>query len=172
MRLCSSKQSNSSESKHRTPRRRRFGWKLVPILLIPVFSFSCATMFLAPKDTTISLKNNLTEINVEINGTATDIAGVNLVSIIIGDVYFPFVNYGTTSATKILHTSGDEVPISIDSAIVLINILGQISSVSFGDISPSSTIIMPGKHNTVVFNKTTAGTVFRAFAKKKREGLL
>lgn len=135
-------------------------------LSIVILASSCAVFVNVPEETTVETENNLNSMSVDINGTTTNVDGVDLENVAIGDVMFSSVAYGTTSAKKVTNSSG-EVNVTIGTAVVFTRVLDQTVSVSFSNISPMTTTITPETINTVVFNQTTAGVIFQALGKKK-----
>ena len=116
--------------------------------------------------TTVKAENDLTNLSVDVNGTTTDVTGIDLIYVTIGDVFFSFVNYGTTTSAKTTDRSGN-VAVTMDTAVVYTQVLGQTVSLSFSNISPMSATITPDKENTVIFDQSTAGVIFQALGKKK-----
>ena len=119
-----------------------------------------------PPLTTVEAENNLNSMSVEVSGTTTNVDGIDLESVTIGDVFFTSVAYGTTSFEKVTNRSGN-VSVTIGTAVVYTTVLGQTVPIEFQNISQMSTTITPERLNTVVFNQTTAGVIFQALAKKR-----
>jgi hypothetical protein len=126
----------------------------------------CSVFVSSPTQTTVEAENNLNSMSVDVNGTTTNVDGIDLENVTIGDVFYSSVPYGTTSAEKVTNRSGD-VTVTIGTAVVFTQVLNQTVSVTFSNISPMSTTVTPETVNTVVFNQTTAGVIFQALAKKK-----
>lgn len=126
----------------------------------------CTVFVATPEETTIKARNDLTAMSVDVNGKSTNIEGIDLIDITIGDVYFPYIEYGTTSAVKVTYRSGN-VSVYIDTAVVSTKVLGQTVFIPFPNISPMSARINANQSNTVVFDESTATVIFDALAKKK-----
>jgi hypothetical protein len=109
--------------------------------------------------------NDLNSMSVDVNGATTDVDGIDLENVTIGDVGFSSIPYGTTSSEMVTYTYGG-VAVDIGTAVVLTNVLNQTVSVSFSNISPMSTTITRNVVNSVIFDQTTAGVIFSALAKK------
>jgi hypothetical protein len=101
-----------------------------------------------------------------VGGVTTNVDAIDLAGITIGDVVFPFVQGGQTSAAQVTNRSGT-VTVMIDSAYVLTTILGQTVTLPFAVLTTMSTTITPGITNTVVFDESTAATIINALGKKK-----
>jgi hypothetical protein len=142
--------------------------KLFGVIALCVISMleSCTVVVTKPTETTIKAENDLTSMSVDVNGTTTNIDGIDLIKVTIGDVIFPYIDYGTTSATQVTNKSGD-VTIYIDTAVVSAKFLGSTVYTSFPNITPMSATILPDQLNTVVFDHNTANMIFQALAKKK-----
>jgi hypothetical protein len=134
-------------------------------LCTTVLMINCAVFIAPPEQTSVEVTNNLNGMNVEINGTITHVLGIDLENIQIGDVYYNSILYGTTSDLKITERLGD-VPVIIGTAIVYTDVLNQSVPITFSNISSMSTTITADVINTVVFNQTTAETIFNSLAKK------
>ncbi|OGJ84612.1 MAG: hypothetical protein A2268_11325 [Candidatus Raymondbacteria bacterium RifOxyA12_full_50_37] len=117
-----------------------------------------------PPLTTVEAENNLNSMSVDVSGTTTNVDGIDLESVTIGDVFFTSIAYGTTSYEKVTNRSGN-VSVTIGTAVVYTTVLGQTVPIEFQNISQMSTTITPERLNTVVFNQTTAGVIFQALAK-------
>ena len=129
----------------------------------------CAVLVSAPPpQTTVEAENNLNSMSVDVGGTTTNVDGIDLENVTIGDVLFSSVAYGTTSPAKVTNRSGD-VTITIGTAVVWTKVLNTPTSVSISNISPMTGTITPEIVNTVVFNQTTANVIFNALAKKKAQ---
>lgn len=131
-----------------------------------ILTVNCAVLVSPPTYTSVEATNDLNGMNVDVNGTTTDIDGIDLENVQIGDVGYSAIAYGTTSAEKVTNSIGD-VTVSIGTAVVYTNVLNQSVPISFSNISSMSTTITPNVVNTVVFNKSTAEVIFSALAKKK-----
>ncbi|MCU0610048.1 MAG: hypothetical protein MUF22_09825 [Chitinispirillaceae bacterium] len=125
----------------------------------------CSVEVFLPPQTTIRAENDLTAMSVEVNGASTEVTGIDLAGVTIGDVFFSSIDYGTITAAKATNRSG-EVAVNIDEALVWTKVLGVPVSLSFPNITPMSTRIISEKENTVVFDETTAGVIFQALAKR------
>jgi hypothetical protein len=141
------------------------------VVSIVLVTSSCAVFVNTPADTTVETKNNLNSMSVDVGGITTNVDGIDLENVTIGDVVFSSVPYGTTSAEKVTNSSGD-VDVTIGTAIVYTTVLGLSVPISFSNISPMTTTITPETLNTVVFNQTTAGVIFQALGKKKKSRTL
>jgi hypothetical protein len=119
-----------------------------------------------PPQTTVEAENNLTSMSVDVSGVTTDVNGIDLEDVSIGDVSYSSILYGTTSSEKVTDRSGN-VTVTIGTALVSTQVLNQTVTIPFSNISPMSTTITPETLNTVVFKQTTAGVIFQALAKKK-----
>ena len=139
---------------------------LVTTCFISGILVSCAVILSPVSPTTIRAENGLTAMSVDVSGTTTEVSGIDLGGVTIGDVYFSSILYGTTTAAKVTNRAGD-VNVTIETADVSTTVLGQIVLVSFNNISPMSTTITPQTENTVVFDQSTAGVIFSALAKRK-----
>ena len=126
----------------------------------------CTAFVASPNKTSINVLNNLGAASIDICGTTTDISGINLAGVIIGDVYFATVSYGTSTNHKSSKKVG-EVAVSIDTAIVETGVLGETVSLRFTDINPMSVNIKGNKKNTIVLDTATARVIFMALAKKR-----
>jgi hypothetical protein len=116
--------------------------------------------------TKVKVENDLTGLSIDVGGTTTNVDAIDLAGITIGDVYFSFVQGGTTSAAKATNSSGT-VTVTIDSAYVLTTVLGIPVTLPFAVLTTLSTTITPGTTNTVVFDESTAATIIQALGKKK-----
>ena len=134
-------------------------------------SAGCALIVSVPDQTTIEAENNLNSMSVDVGGTTTDVDGIDLENVTIGDVFFSLIPYGTTSSEKVTNRSGD-VTVAIGTAVVYTKVLTQTVTISFSNITPMTTTITPEVVNTVVFNQTTAGVIFQALAKKKAPAVI
>lgn len=135
-------------------------------LSVAILTVNCAVLVSPPAYTSVEATNDLNGMNVDVNGTTTDIDGIDLENVQIGDVGYSAIAYGTTSEEKVTNSIGD-VTVSIGTAVVYTNVLNQSVPISFSNISSMSTTITPNVVNTVVFNKSTAEVIFSALAKKK-----
>lgn len=142
--------------------------KLFGVIALCVISMleSCTVVVTKPTETTIKAENDLTSMSVDVNGTTTNIDGIDLIKVTIGDVYFPYIDYGSTSATQVTNKSG-KVTVYIDTAVVSTKVLGKTMFIPFPNISPMSATILTDQLNTVVFDQNTADMIFQALAKKK-----
>ena len=129
-------------------------------------SAGCALIVAVPDPTMVEAENNLNSMSVDVSGITTDVNGIDLEDVVIGDVLFSLIPYGATTVAKNTNRSGD-VTVAIGTAVVFTQVLNQTVSISFSNISPMETTITPNVVNTVVFNQTTAGVIFQALAKKK-----
>jgi hypothetical protein len=127
---------------------------------------SCAVFVTPVVQTTIEAENNLNAMTVDVGGVSTSVNGIDLEGVAIGDVFYTSIPYGTVSSEKVTNRSGD-VTVDIGTAVVLTRVLNQTVSIAFTNISPMVTTITPATLNTVIFDETTAGVIFSAFAKKK-----
>ena len=135
-------------------------------LCVAAITVNC-TMSVEPlRYTTVEATNNLNGMDVDINGTTTNVNGIDLENVQIGDVSYTSIGYGTTTSQKVTDRAGD-VAVIIGTAVVYTNVLNQSVPISFSNISSMSTTITPDVINTVVFNQTTAETIFSALSKKK-----
>jgi len=118
------------------------------------------------RQTKVKVENDLINLSVDVGGVTTNVDAIDLAGIAIGDVVFPFVQGGQTSAAQVTNRSGT-VTVMIDSAYVLTTILGQTVTLPFAVLTTMSTTITPGITNTVVFDESTAATIINALGKKK-----
>jgi hypothetical protein len=134
-----------------------------------ILATGCAVLVSPPPPaellTTIETENNLTSMSVDVNGSTTNVAGIDLEGVTVGDVFFSTVPYGTTSAEQVTNRSGN-VSVDIGTAVVFTQVLDQTVPVSFSNISSMSATITPGIINTVIFDQSTAGVIFQVLAKK------
>jgi hypothetical protein len=126
-------------------------------------SFLFATVTIRTK---VKVENDLTNLSVDVGGTTTNVAEIDLAGITIGDVVFPFVQGGTISAAEATNSSGT-VTVTIDSAYVRTTVLGLPVTLPFAVLTTMNTTITPGITNTVVFDESTAATIIQALGKKK-----
>lgn len=143
--------------------------KIISIISLGAFILisSCAVEINSPDlVTTVEVENDLYDLSVDVGGITTDVEGIDLEDLFIGDVSYSLVSYGTISSEKVTYMTG-EVDVDIGSAVVYTAVLNQIVSISFSNISTMSTTISRDKTNTVVFDHNTAGTIFQALAKKR-----
>ncbi len=116
--------------------------------------------------TKVQVENELTNLDVDVNGVTTHVDAIDLEGITVGDVSFSYVAGGTTSIAKGTASSGS-VTVTIDSAYVKTNLLGVPVTVGFAVTSTMSATITPGVINTVVFDETTASSLIQSLAKRK-----
>lgn len=141
--------------------------KLLRVLAVCAVSLvaGCAVVVTPPPQTTVEAENHLTGMSVDVSGTTTNVDGIDLENVAIGDVSYSSIAYGTTSSEKVTNSYG-KVDVDIGTAVVWTKLLNQPASVSFSNISPMSTTITRDVVNTVIFDQTTAGVIFSALAKK------
>ena len=131
-------------------------------------TMACNVTVVTPPQTTVKAENDLTAMSVDVKGATTNIDGIDLSAVTIGDVYFSAIDYGTTTASKVTNRSGD-VTVYIDTAWVYTKVLGMpMPGIPFTKISNMTTTITPQTANTVVFDDNTAKVIFQALAKKKQ----
>ena len=118
------------------------------------------------RQTKVKVKNDLTNLSIDVGGTTTNVNAIDLAGITIGDVNFSSVDGGTTSDAKTTNSSGT-VDVTIDSAYVLTTVLGIPVTLPFAVLTTLSTTITPGITNTVVFDESTATAIIQALGKKK-----
>jgi hypothetical protein len=125
----------------------------------------CSVNVFTPPDTTIKAENDLTNLSIDVQGQTTLVDGIDLANVYIGDVYFPYVEAGYATSSRISHRYG-QVSVDIDTAIVVTNVLGVDFEMPFTNISSMSTTIENNISNTVVFDETSAGVILSGLAKK------
>jgi hypothetical protein len=137
------------------------------VLALWAFSLvaGCAVVVTPPVQTTIEAKNSLNSMSVDVGGTTTNVDGIDLENVIIGDVSYSSVPYGTISAEKVTNRYGD-VTVTIGAAVVWTKVLNTPTSVTFSNISQMTATITPDILNTVTFDHSTATVIFSALAKK------
>jgi uncharacterized protein (UPF0212 family) len=138
----------------------------VIVVCVSALVMSCTVIVNKPKETRVKAENDLVDLSVDVAGNTTNVDGIDLVDVYVGDVYFPNVDYGTTTALKVTNRSG-MVDVDIDEAVVYYKVLGLTMSLSFVNISTMTATIERDKDNTVVFDDNTAQNIFSALAKKK-----
>lgn len=141
---------------------------VIPIALCAmVLVAGCAVIVSPPPaQTVVEAENNLNSMSVDVGGSTTDVDGIDLENVGIGDVSYASIPYGTTSSQMVTNRSGT-VSVDIGTAVVWTKVLNAPVSVSFSNITSMSTTITPETVNTVVFDQTTAGVIFQALAKQK-----
>jgi hypothetical protein len=125
----------------------------------------CSVSIDTPPDTTIKAENDLTNLYIDVMGKTTQVDGIDLANVYIGDVYFSYVNAGYSTVSKISNSYG-QVSVDIDTAIVMTTVLGIDVEIPFTNISTMSTTIESNTSNTVVFDETSAGVILSGIAKK------
>jgi len=128
---------------------------------------SCTVNVLTPPSTTVKAENDLTNLKIDVKGTTTNVDGIDLANVYIGnDVFFSYVQAGYTTNAKTTHESG-KVTVDIDTAIVITKVLGVPVGVPFTNLSSMQVTIASNITNTVVFDEVSAGVILSGLAKKK-----
>ena len=99
--------------------------KLIPIGIVCAVAVltSCSLNIITPTETTIKAENNLTNLSIVVSGSTTKVTAIDLADVTIGDVFFSYIQGGTSTASKVTYKTGS-VNIYIDTAIVLAKVLG------------------------------------------------
>jgi len=113
-------------------------------------------------DTRVRAQNDLVNLSIDVNNVTTDVQGIDLNNVTVGDVLFTAVDAGEITSYAVTDQSGS-VEISIEQAVAW---LSSTVSMSFTGISPMAGSLDHAKDNTVVFDESTAGVIFTALAKK------
>ncbi len=140
--------------------------KVIGVLCAAGIIGGCSVTVIAPEETKIKAENNLVDLSVDVDGSTTNVDAIDLADVTIGDVYFSYIQGGTSTTAKTTSRLG-KVSIFIDTAIVLTTVLGKPVDLAFPNIDPMSTNITRDVTNTVVFDRSTASQIFSALAKKK-----
>ncbi len=135
-------------------------------LFIAVLVGGCTVTVTPPPQTTVQVRNSLTNLSIDVNGTTTNVDAIDLQGITVGDVYFDYVAGGQTSAPKVTDRAGT-VTITIDSAYVWTTVLGKPLSVGFAVTVQLSATINSEEANTVIFDQSTASAIIQSLAKRK-----
>jgi hypothetical protein len=138
--------------------------KVAGAVAVLFFFMGCTVTVLNPDETKIKAENKLVNLSVDVDGKTTNVEAIDLVYVDIGDVFFSFIQGGTTSIEKTSSSSG-KVPILIDTAIVVTKVLGQDIEIPFPNITGMTATITKNTTNTVVFDRSTASEIFSALAK-------
>lgn len=125
----------------------------------------CA-VFVTP-NTTVRAENSLTAMSITYNNTTTQIDGIDLANVTIGDVSFASIPYGTTTHAVTTNRSGT-VNVTFGTVYVVTTVFGVQGSTGFSNISPMTADITSGTENTVVFDQHTASDIINAIAAKKK----
>jgi hypothetical protein len=136
-----------------------------------VFLFTGCNIFIQIPETTITARNDLVDLQVTVQGVTSDVDGVKLNNVTIGDIVFNSIRAGEETNPVATDVSG-YVDIDIGSAtatVAMVGLGGLIvrTDYTFEGIDPMETFVDEGEDNTVIFDEQTAGTIFSALAKKK-----
>jgi hypothetical protein len=140
--------------------------------LVAVFSGCFFDVYVEP--TTVRAQNDLYDLVLDVNGVESDVSGINLNAVVIGDVVYSRINAGEITNGKEIGEVG-YVDVFIGSADVWYIERGMFVDFyykdTFEDIDPMETYIRENTLNTVVFDEETAGVIFSVLAKKRRAAL-
>ena len=144
---------------------------MIPAAVVVIMTVGCHFWIEVPVETTVRALNDLTDLEVTVNGVTSEVPNIDLDQVIIGDVVFSYISAGTVTEYREIGQSGT-VDVSIGSAtaeVALIGIGGLVvyQDFTFYDIDPMETDIEEGEDNTVIFDEETAGVVFSALAKRR-----
>lgn len=132
-------------------------------------SIGCDIFIEVEPDTTLRAENNMVDLEVTVNGATSEVDGIDLFDVTVGDIQFSEVLAGTITSSAVTERSGSvNVFIGSADASVASYPLGirRVDVYTFEDIDPMETNIVDGELNTVTFDETTAGVVVSALAKK------
>ena len=136
---------------------------------LTLVSVGCDIFIEVEPDTTLRAENEMVDLEVTVNGTTSEVDGIDLFDVTVGDIQFSEVLAGTITSSAVTERSGSvNVFIGSADASVASYPLGirRVDVYTFEDIDPMGATIIDGELNTVTFDETTAGDIISALAKK------